>query len=41
MKYFGRLVLVAKEQGEYELKRLAPLGDKNIKDKTNVVTTGK
>ena len=41
MKYFGRLVLVAKEQGEYELKRLAPLGDKNIKDKTKVVTTGK
>ncbi len=36
-----RLTLVPKEQGEYELKKLTPLADKNIKDKTIVVTTGK
>lgn len=41
LTWYGRLVLVQKEQGDYEIKNLIPLEDKKIKDKTKVVPTGK
>ena len=36
-KQYGRLVLMAKEQGSYEIKKLKPLGKNKIKDHKRVV----
>ncbi|HEX8735356.1 MAG TPA: DUF2846 domain-containing protein [Pyrinomonadaceae bacterium] len=36
-KQYGRLVLMAKEQGSYEIKKLKPLGTSKIKDRKRVV----
>jgi hypothetical protein len=36
-KQYGRLVLMAKEQGSYEIKKLKPLGAGKIKDRQRVV----
>ena len=41
MKGHGRLVLMQKEQGAYEIRKLKPLGDDKVRDKTKVVTTEK
>ena len=41
LNWYGRLVLTQKEQGGYEIKNLAPLEEKKIKDKKRVLTTGK
>lgn len=37
LKQRGRLVLMAREQGAYEIKRLKPLGADKIKDRERVV----
>lgn len=37
MKGHGRLVLMQKEQGSYEIKKLKPLDADKVKDKTKVV----
>jgi hypothetical protein len=37
MKQRGRLVLMAKEQGAYEIKKLKPLGSNKVKDRRRVV----
>jgi hypothetical protein len=37
LKQYGRLVLMAPEQGAYEVKKLKPLGAENVRDKTRVV----
>lgn len=41
MKGHGRLVMMQKEQGAYEIKKLKPLDADKIKDKTKVVTEEK
>ncbi len=37
MKQYGRLVLMTKEQGSYEIKKLKPLGASKIKDRKRVI----
>jgi len=37
LKQYGRLVLMAKVQGVYEIKKLKPLGSSKIKDRKRVV----
>ncbi len=41
LKQYGRLVLMAPEQGAYEIKRLKPLGAENVRDKTRVLVEDK
>ena len=41
MKGHGRLVMMQKEQGTYEIKKLTPLQADKVKDKTKVVTETK
>lgn len=37
LKQYGRLVLMAPEQGAYEVKKLKPLGAENVRDRLRVV----
>lgn len=41
MKGHGRLILMQKEQGTYELKKLKPLDADKVKDSSRVTTTEK
>lgn len=41
LKQYGRLVLMAGEQGAYEVKKLKPSGPENIKDRSTVLVEEK